>query len=227
MPGAPVLDDIELILEDVRGTGGGKPPSRDGDHGGDGEGGGGGRVPDPRRPDARKYSTAVALAMISIVMLFMVLAAAFLFTKNNALEPWTLKVPGILWANTAVLLASSGALELARRRLTRDDARGFRRLWAVTTFLGGLFLLGQVVAWRQLAREAQWSSGLASDYFYVLTGLHGAHLLAGIGVLLYVGIRRFDPARLTRSAAAEIASYYWHFMDGLWLFLFTLLYFGR
>ena len=230
MPGKPVLDDIELIIEDVHGTGGGKPPSRHGDDGGDGEGpGGGGRTPDPRRPAARRYSTAVALAMLSIVMLFMALAAAFLVSKSNSLEPWTsLKMPGVLWANTAVLLASSGTLELARRRLARDDARGFRRLWALTTVLGVVFVLGQFAAWRQLAAQGEYAtSRLANSFFYVFTALHAAHLLGGICALVAVAARRFDPARLSRAAAAEIASYYWHFMDGLWLFLFALLLFAQ
>lgn len=229
MPGTPILDDIELIIEDVHGTGGGKPPSRHGDDGGDGEGPGGGRTPDPRRPAARKYSTAVAVGMLSIVMLFMVLAAAFLVSKHNSLQPWTgFALPWVLWANTAVLLASSGTLELARRRLARDDARSFRRWWALTTLLGVVFILGQVVAWRQLAaQEAYATSRQARNFFYVFTALHAAHLLGGICALVAVGARRFDPARLSRAAAAEIASYYWHFMDGLWLFLLALLYFAR
>src|SRR5260221_1785025 len=77
MPGSTVLDDIELIIEDIRGTGGGKPPSRDGDDDG-GEGGGnsgGERNPEPRRSGPKKYSAAIALAMLSNLMFFMVLDA--------------------------------------------------------------------------------------------------------------------------------------------------------
>jgi cytochrome c oxidase subunit 3 len=230
MPGTPVLDDIELIIEDVRGTGGGKPPSRDGDDGGDGDGGSGDeRTPDPRRPAARKYSTGLALAMLSIVMFFMALAAVFLVLRRDNLHTWaSISIPPILWANTAVLLSSSAALELARRKLARDDARGFRRLWTLTTLLGVAFILGQILAWRQLAAEGVYAtSRLASSFFYVFTALHAAHLLGGICALVYVGARKFDSTRLTRSAAAEIASYYWHFMDGLWLFLLALLVFAQ
>jgi cytochrome c oxidase subunit III len=230
MPGTPILDDIELIIEDVHGTGRGKPPSRDGDDGGDGEGGSGGeRTPDPRRPAARKYSTALALAMLSIVMLFMALAAALLFLRRDHLHTWAgIRMPRILWANTAVLLSSSAALELARRRLARDDPRGFRRLWTLTTLLGVAFILGQIEAWRRLAAEGVYAASvIAGSFFYLFTALHAAHLLGGICALLYVGARKFDSARLTRPAAAEIASYYWHFMDGLWLFLFALLFFAQ
>ena len=122
MPGSNVLDDIELIIEDIRGTGGGKPPSRDGDDDGGDEGGGnsgGERNPDPRRAGAKKYSTAIALAMLSILMFFMVLAAAFLVLRVENLHKWSgVRVPWILWVNTAVLLASSATLELARRKIT-------------------------------------------------------------------------------------------------------------
>ena len=231
MPGTPVLDDIELIIEDIRGTGGGKPPSRDGDDDGGDEGGGnsgGERNPDPRKTGAKKYSTAIALAMVSILMFFMVLAAAFLVLRVENLHKWSgVRLPWILWVNTAVLLASSATLELARRKLQMDSLRGFRQLWALTTALGLVFVAGQVVAWRQLAaRGVYLTSGLAGSFFYVFTALHAVHLLGGICALLYVGLRKFETARISRSAAAEVTSYYWHFMDGLWLFLLVLLVFG-
>jgi len=57
--------------------------------------------------------------------------------------------------------------------------------------------------------------------------LHAAHLLAGICALLFVQIKRFDVSRVNRPAAAQAASYYWHFMDGLWLVVLAVLYFGR
>jgi heme/copper-type cytochrome/quinol oxidase subunit 3 len=57
--------------------------------------------------------------------------------------------------------------------------------------------------------------------------LHGLHLLGGICALLYVSFRKFEKAKVSRSIAAEVASYYWHFMDGLWIFLLALLYVGK
>jgi len=228
MPGT-VIDDIELIIEDIHGNRGGKPPSRRGDDGGDDGGGGGGRAPEPRRPNTRKYSTAIALAMISIVMFFMVLTAAFLVLRTENLHTWSrLRLPGILWVNTGVLLLSSLTLEIARRKLSMDDSRGFRRMWSLTTCLGLLFVAGQAMAWRQLAAEGAYqTSRLASSFFYVFTVLHAAHLLGGVCALLYVGLRNFGAGQVSRPVAAEVTSYYWHFMDGLWLFLLALLYFGQ
>jgi len=137
-------------------------------------------------------------------------------------------MPWILWVNTVVLLASSGTLEMARRKLQMDSMRGFKQMWALTTFLGTVFVVGQVIAWRQLAAQGVYmTSRLASSFFYVFTALHAAHLVGGICALLYVGLRKFETARVSQFAAAEVTSYYWHFMDGLWLFLFALLYFGQ
>jgi cytochrome c oxidase subunit 3 len=230
MPGTSVIDDIELIIEDIRG-GGGKPPSRrdDGDGGDDGGNSGGDRRPEPRRSSPKKYSTAIALAMLSILMFFMVLTAAFVALRINNLHTWSaIRLPWILWVNTAVLLASSATLELSRRRLQVHRLRGFKQMWALTTILGMIFLSGQVIAWRHLAAEGVYmTSRLSSSFFYVFTALHAAHLFGGICALLYVGLRNFETARVSRLVAAEVTSYYWHFMDGLWLFLLALLYFGQ
>jgi cytochrome c oxidase subunit 3 len=134
----------------------------------------------------------------------------------------------MVWVNTIVLLASSGTLDLARRKLAKANPKGFRRFWQVTTGLGLLFLAGQVVAWRELVAKGFYvSTNPASSFFYIFTAAHGLHLLGGVGALLYVLFRNFDKTRLTQSVAAEVTSHYWHFMDGLWLFLLALLYLGK
>jgi cytochrome c oxidase subunit 3 len=227
MPGTSVIDDIELIIEDIRG-GGGKPPSRRDD--GDGSGNAGGdRTPERGRSSPKKYSTAIVLAMLSILMFFMALTAAFVVLRINNLHTWSaVRLPWILWVNTVVLLASSATLELARRKLQVHSLRGFKQRWALTTILGMIFLTGQVIAWRHLAAEGVYmASRLSSSFFYVFTALHAVHLIGGICALLYVALRNFEAAHVSRLVAAQVTSYYWHFMDGLWLFLLALLYFGQ
>jgi len=229
MPGT-VADEIELIIEEIHGDGGGKPPSRDGDDDGGGDDGGGGEhAPEPRPPGSKKASIAVLIGMVSIMMLFLVLTAAFVALRVQNLHTWIgIRIPKILWANTVVLLLSSATLEMARRKLRLDDAAGFRWMWALTTALGILFVGGQVIAWWQLAQqEVYMTSRLATSFFCVFTVLHALHLLGGVCALLYVALHKFNAARVSRSLAAQVASYYWHFMDGLWLFLLALLYFGR
>jgi len=91
-----------------------------------------------------------------------------------------------------------------------------------------VFLVGQLVAWRQLAAGGIFlATNPASSFFYLLTAAHGLHLLGGIVALFYVPFRAWHRSRITQSTAAELTSIYWHFMDGLWVFLFLLLNLGR
>jgi cytochrome c oxidase subunit III len=119
-------------------------------------------------------------------------------------------------------------LEMARKRLAKTDLEGFKKLWMLTTGLGVVFLVGQIVAWRQLAGQGIYlATNPASSFFYIFTGAHALHLIGGVAALVYVACRNFDRAQVTRTVAAEVASYYWHFMDALWIFLLALLYLGK
>lgn len=166
--------------------------------------------------------------MISILIFFLGLCSAFLALRhvNQAWVP--LRLPRILWFNTAILLLSSYTLAKARRRLSALDFPAFRKLWRVTTILGSLFLAGQLIAWLQLVAGGLYiASSQATSFFYIFTAAHGAHLLGGVIALLYVATRDFEKGRISRTTAVEVTSYYWHFMDGLWIFLLLLLYLGR
>jgi len=222
MPGTTAPHDIELIIGKVADGGGGIAPPSNGSGGGDD-----GKKPPKRRPSPRRYYTGIALGIVSVLMFFMALASAYLVRRGSA--DWVpVRVPMLMWFNTAVLLVSSGTIEMARKRLGLLDVVGFTRLWGLTTVLGVVFLIGQVVAWRQLVGEGIYlASNPASSFFYIFTGAHALHVIGGVGALLYVAWRNFERAQLTRVVAAEVASYYWHFMDALWLFLLALLYLGK
>jgi cytochrome c oxidase subunit 3 len=98
----------------------------------------------------------------------------------------------------------------------------------MTTVLGLVFLAGQVFVWRQLLDQGVFmATNPASSFFYVFTGAHAFHIVAGVGALLFVAFRNFDVARVTRATASEVTSYFWHFLDVLWVFLAVLLYLGR
>jgi cytochrome c oxidase subunit III len=220
---ATTTEDVELIVEKKGGGGGGTLPPVFKDGGGDDDG--------KKRPNKSvspsRYYTGIAIGMVAVLMFFMALASAFLVRKGGA--DWVpVHIPALLWLNTGVLLASSGTLELARKRLTLSDVLGFRRLWLVTTVLGVLFLIGQVLAWRVLVKQGIYlASNPASSFFYIFTGAHALHLLGGVAALIYVARRNYDTAKITRGVAAEVTSYYWHFMDALWLFLLALMYMGK
>ena len=224
MPGTTAVPDIELIIEDGGGGGGPTPPPGGGDDGGDGK-----RRRPGGRPSPNRYYTGITLGIVSILMFFMALASAFLVRRGTSGDWIPVHLPAVLWINTLALIASSVTLERARRSLSRLDVSGFRKLWAVTTGLGALFLIGQLVAWRQLVAQGVFmASNPASSFFYIFTAAHGVHLLGGVGALVYVLVRKFDNNRsIALPTAAEVASYYWHFMDGLWVFLLALLYLGK
>jgi cytochrome c oxidase subunit III len=220
---ATITHDVEIIVEKKKGGGGGNlpPVSRNGGGGDDG------KKPPRKRPSPNRYYTGMAIGIVSVLMFFMALASAFLVRKGG--PDWVpVRIPVLLWLNTVILVASSGTLELARKRLSTGDARGFRNSWLVTTVLGMAFLIGQVVAWRMLTGQGIYlSSNPASSFFYVFTGAHALHLVGGVIALIYVAMRNFDLAKVSRTVAADVTSYFWHFLDALWLFLVVLLYLGK
>jgi len=217
MPGA-ITDEIEVLQ-------GGRSGGPDVPAGGDDDGNpGGGRSGVPERA----YFTAVQLALAGIVMFFMALTSSFLVRKGLGDDWVAFSLPPVLWFNTLLLLASSGSLELARRHQRNGSTSSFRHWWNLTTALGVLFLAGQLLAWRQLSAQGVFlATNPSSSFFYLLTALHGLHLFGGVIALLCVSLRSWRKSRITQSTAAALAGVYWHFMDGLWVFLLALLYWGR
>lgn len=210
----------DVVIQDVRG-GGGLPPARS-DDGGDRAPGG-----KPRAP-RRAYFTALSLGLACIVMFFMSLTSAYIVRKGLGGDWQPIELPRVLWFTTAVLVLSSLTVERARRLLAQNDVGGYRAWWGITTALGLVFLAGQYMAWLALRAQGVYLvSNPSSSFFYVLTAAHGVHLLGGILALLVVGLRRWRNADERRSTTVDVTSIYWHFMDGLWVFLFLLLFLGR
>lgn len=223
MPGTMAGQDTEIVVIDIGGGGGGTEPPAGGGGGGDSDKGG-----RPRKPPQARYSTAITLGMISILMFFLVPCTVFLVLEHTSKAWVPAHLPRILWLNTVILLTSSYTLQRARQRLLNADFSGFRKLWRATTVLGILFLAGQIIAWLQLVASGLYiASNQATSFFYIFTAAHAVHLLGGIAALLYVAMRDFEKGKISRQTAVKITSYYWHFMDGLWVFLLLLLYFGR
>ncbi|MEQ1473949.1 MAG: cytochrome c oxidase subunit 3, partial [Candidatus Acidiferrum sp.] len=163
-----------------------------------------------------------------VLMFFMALVSAYVVRKGASSDWVSFRFPALVWFNTVVLLLSSLTLEVARRHLADSDSSAFRRWWTITTALGLVFLVGQLVVWRELFAQGVFvSSNPASSFFYVFTGAHAVHVVGAVAALLFVAFRNFDRSKVSRSTAVGITSYFWHFLDGLWVFLAVLLYFGR
>jgi cytochrome c oxidase subunit 3 len=95
--------------------------------------------------------------------------------------------------------------------------------------LGVGFLLGQVLAWRQLAEQGIYlATNPSSSFFYVFTATHGLHLLGGVAALAYAAMAvRLGRGIETRRMVLEVTALYWHFMGVLWIYILGLLYLGQ
>ncbi len=127
---------------------------------------------------------------------------------------------------TAVLIVSSGTIHLAGKALERGDRAGVQR-WIVITFvLGGLFLANQIREF--LVNDFSISSHAYGSIYYLMTGFHGLHVAAGL-VLLVIGLTMVvNAGTLTRrTPAVESVTYYWHFVDVVWVGLFTTIFLIR
>jgi cytochrome c oxidase subunit 3 len=233
MPGTSITEDVEITsLGGPGGTSAGPPEGRGGGGGG-GRGGGDGESrpspsPLPHEASRRIYFTGIWLTLAAILMFFMALVSAYIVRKGTGGDWRPVELPRVLWLNTAILLLSSWTIEASRRAWERGEAALFRRWWAAGTALGFFFLAGQWVAWRELADAGVFvSTNPSSSFFYLLTAAHGAHIVGGLIALLYVLTREWTGLLASGGVAAEVAGIYWHFMDGLWVFLLLVLTLGR
>lgn len=210
---------MPVLTEDRRtGTLPPQPPLPPGGRGGDDSADSGSSFP------ISKGQLGVWILLTAIVMLFAGLSSAYIVLRG--VPTWqNIELPWMLWPNTAVLLLSSVAIDISRRAARRNDLQSMKRWLAVGGVLGLAFLVGQLAAWRQLVNAGVYvPSTLQSGFFYILTGLHGLHLLGGVFALGYV----FSKALKDRITAFDyeplkLCALYWHVMDALWIYLFLLL----
>jgi cytochrome c oxidase subunit 3 len=179
----------------------------------------------------------VWVALASIMMLFTALSSAYIVrSRLSTAGDWQpISVPHMLWLSTALILLSSATFEASRRRLRGGATEAYRRWLACTALLGLGFLLTQLLAWRELVAQGIYlATNPHSAFFYLLTAIHGLHLLGGIlmlGLLLARAWARrgYAGSELAAGQAekAGAVAVYWHFMDGLWIYLFLLLFVWR
>ena len=230
-----------------RGNRGGVPPIFGG---GDGSGPGKGLPDYPTR--LRRARLGLLVALTPVLMLFVSFTSAYVVRQglptldprtNQLVHDWIpVKLPALLWVNTLVLLLSSVGMELARRQtksaaaaVTTEQAgpvavSAAKMPWLTMTIaLGLLFLLGQWMAWKQLATSGFYvATTPSSSFVYLLTGAHAVHLMGGVVALLVAGL--FVLLRrpvTTRSIVVDVAGWYWHFMAALWVYILCLLEFAR
>ena len=186
---------------------------------------------------AQKSETGMWVAVSAISMSFAAFTSAMIVRQDAGTDWQRFQLPHVLYFNTLILLASSATLELTRQRIAgipgapRGGAASAKVLLAsatywlcVTAALGFTFVLGQLLAWRNLAAQGMFlSTNPSSSFFYVFTALHAVHLLGGIGGLIYVLRKLVRTNGSAETSGLGAFSIYWHFMDILWVYLLLLL----
>ncbi len=200
-----------------------KPPGQNGSNGN----GRSRRFRGRRKFSKDTYRIAVRILLAAIVMMFVALASSYIVLSGN--PEWQLvRMPRAFMFSTGLILISSATMTAARRQLERGQSRKYKGWLLLTLLLGLAFLACQLKGWKQLASAGVFISGTAhSSFYYLLTGAHGIHLLGGLTALGYLTVRSgkvlAGEASEKRVAATDAVTLYWHFMDGLWVGLFLLL----
>jgi cytochrome c oxidase subunit 3 len=164
------------------------------------------------------------LFIVSILMLFAAFTSAYLVRKaeGNWVE---FKLPDLFSYSTVVLIASSISMHYSLMAAKKDQFNALRISISITFVLGLIFLAMQFYGWIQLVEMNVYFVGNPSGSFvYVLSGLHGLHLVSGLVVLIFALVAAFklriNAKELTQ---IKICATYWHFLDALWLYLFVFL----
>ena len=198
----------------------------------------------------RRARLGMSVAVSGIVMIFISFASAYLVRQGlptldlrtgTLTHDWiSVRLPNLVLINTIVLLISSLTMARARRQTAREMAEaesagvsvghGGQISWlGITVVLGLSFLTGQLIVWRELAASGfDVDTSPSSSFVYLLTGMHGIHLLGGVLALLVAGaaslLRRPVSSRLV---ILDVTGWYWHFMAFLWICILGLLEFAR
>jgi len=201
----------------------------------------------------RRARLGLIVALTAIVMIFVSYSSAYVVRQglptldprtNTLVHDWLpLHLPNFLLINTFILLISTITMELARRQSAREAAASVSasvpsstRLsaealpWlALTTILGLAFLAGQWLVWSELSASGFYlATSPSSSFFYLLTGMHGIHLLGGVLALLAASAAAtLRKSAATRGVMVDVSAWYWHFMTFLWVYILCFLEFAH
>jgi cytochrome c oxidase subunit 3 len=243
-----VADPIEELDPPKRkrstrsGGGSGRPSGGNnggGSGGNDGPSGGSGfdRTPDDSHrseatPDKAKVVTWFLL--IVVLMTFGGLAGAYIVIATNGVAEWRpFELPVQVWISTVLIIASSISYHFSQLSIYRNDHQKLRRYLTITTALGAAFISSQVIVWFELVGRGYYMSGNPyAGFFYIITGIHAAHVLGGVIALGAMYIRTSEatdhaPELEYRRNLARSVGWYWHFIGILWIALFVMLGFWK
>jgi cytochrome c oxidase subunit III len=171
-----------------------------------------------------KIGLWILLAVIT--SLFGLFISAYYMRMEHGHGDWSpVTLPRVLWLNTALLILSSGGMQAARAAVRRGQTDRVRIGLAAGGLFAVAFLAGQLGAWRQLNASGYFLASPAVAFFYLLTAVHGLHLLGGLLVwsktfvrMMPAGVEALDVRR-----SVELCTVYWHYLLLVWLGLFAVL----
>lgn len=175
---------------------------------------------------------AMWLFIATVVMLFAALTSAYIVRQAEG--NWLLfDLPSLFYVNTAVIIVSSLTMQWAYWSAKRDQLEKTKLAISITSVLGIAFLIGQIMAWGQMVDQNIYfvgdrGSAVSGSFVYVLSGLHGAHIISGVVFLLIVLLSTLRYKVHSRNMTQmEMCTTYWHFLGGLWLYLLLFLIWTR
>ncbi|UTA67584.1 cytochrome c oxidase subunit 3 [Emticicia sp. 21SJ11W-3] len=175
-----------------------------------------------------KWKFMVWLFIITIIMLFASQTSAYLVRRaeGNWVE---FEIPQIFWFSTVVLVISSISMHFALRAAKADKQPTLKLAVALTFGFGIAFLVMQYLGWQNLQQQGVFLKGNPSgSFFYIFTGLHMAHLVIGLGILIATFIMAFRTKINSKNTLlVEVCATSWHFLDLLWVYLFVFLLYFR
>lgn len=181
---------------------------------------------------ARSYKLILGFAMVSITMMFAGLTSAFVVSKSRGDWLKDFELPSAFWISTVVIIGCSVTFEMAKRAIRKDDRSRVTSLLWITLALGLLFMYLQFYGFGQIVNSGHYFTGsessITSTYVYVFALAHMAHLAGGIIALLRIIYNHFKQKYSSRQTVGiELGAMYWHFLDGLWIYLFLFLNFFK
>ena len=186
-------------------------------------------IEDPKKPiSMHPKKFAMWLFIASVVMIFASLTSAYIVRQAEG--NWLyFDLPVLFYVTSGLIILSSISMQLAYWSAKKDKPERVKLFISITSVLGVAFCVGQVLGWGELVKNSVYLVGNPSGSFlYVITGLHAVHLISAIIFVLIVLIATFRNKVHSRNLAQiEMCTTYWHFLGGLWLYLFVFLILNR
>lgn len=175
-----------------------------------------------------KGVVGMACLIIAESAIFTIFVVAYLFYLGKSLSgPTPQQVLELPILNTICLLSSSVTITFAVRSLRNGDTKRFNVWWLVTIALGAYFLFGTGREWQHLIRDKGLTiqTNLFGTTFYSLVGLHASHVVVGLlGLLIVMAFALAGSVKQEHAERAHVLSLYWHFVDAVWVVVFTVVY---